>query len=235
MNPLHSVSGQTKTAAPRAHDPFAPIPPTATVAIYYRVSSNKQTSECQKPDVERLLTQRGLTASLIYEEQISAAKKRPQFEQMMQDAQAGKFTVLVIWAIDRFGRLMAGNIRDLLALDQLGIKVLSAREPWLDTAGPVRELLIAIFSWVAQQERDRLIERTNAGIAHAKASGKRWGNISRGLLPPSLHGPIIERWLDEGRPDGLVGLAAQLGCSSTATSWRLLREWEAKNGKRKSA
>jgi DNA invertase Pin-like site-specific DNA recombinase len=189
------------------------------------VSSNKQTAECQKPEVAALLQRLGLTATITYEEQASAAKHRPEFERMLQAAKAGKFKVLVIWAIDRFGRTMAGNIRDLLALDEAGVRVISAKEPWLDSGGPVRELLIAIFSWVAQQERARLIERTNAGIAHAKASGKRWGNLSPTLLPKALQGQAIALWEAEGKPDGFAGLAAQLGCRSTATSHRLYREW----------
>lgn len=212
MHPSHSV-------------PIVSEPRQRTVAVYYRVSTAAQSLACQRPDVEALLARHGLTVSLIYEERASAAKHRPQFQQLLADAQAKKFNTLVVWALDRFGRSMAGNLTDLLALDKLGVTVLSAREPWLDTAGPVRELLIAIFSWVAQQERARLIERTNAGIAHAKASGKRWGNAAHDLLPPSLRGPTIEQWLAEGRPDGFVGLAAILGCKSTATSHRLYREW----------
>lgn len=217
MNTPHSVSLLSKPTQVAAK----------TVAIYYRVSSNKQSTECQKPDVAALLQHHNLQASLVYEEKASAAKHRPQFAQLLEDARHGRFQILVVWALDRFGRSMAGNLTDLLALDKAGVTVLSVKEPWLDTRGPIRELLIAIFSWVAEQERARLIERTNAGIAHAKASGKRWGNAAHDLLPPSLRGPIIEQWMAEGRPDGFVGLAAILGCKSTATSHRLYKEWEA--------
>ena len=197
-------------------------------AIYYRVSSNKQTTECQKPDVEALLRMNGLTATLIYEEQASAVKRRPQFERMLADAQAGKFKTLAIWSLDRFGRSMAGNLRDFVALDTAGVSVISARESWMNVGGQVRELLIGIMSWVAQQERARLIERTNAGIAHAKAQGKRWGNQSKGLLPATLWPSIIERWEMEYRPDGFVGLATQLGCKSSATSWKIYKDWKRK-------
>ncbi len=40
------------------------------------------------------------------------------------------------------------------------------QEPWLDASGPVSPLLVAIFGWVAEQERARLIERTKAGSGH---------------------------------------------------------------------
>ena len=49
------------------------------------------------------------------------------------------------------------------------------REGWLDTNGPVRPLLVAIFGWVAEQERTRLIERTKAGLERARREGKRLG------------------------------------------------------------
>lgn len=149
---------------------------------------------------------------------------------MMADAAAGQFSILVVWALDRFGRSMGGNVRDLLALDKAGVKVVSVKEPWMDTAGPIRDLLIAIFSWVAQQERVRLIERTNAGIAAAKARGLSWGRKSKNMVGPALRRVVIELWEDEGRPDGYAGLAAQLGCASTATAWKLHRDVLAKRG-----
>jgi DNA invertase Pin-like site-specific DNA recombinase len=190
-------------------------------AVYFRVSTSLQTAECQKPDVMALLTARGLTPDLIFEERASAVKFRPQFEKMMEAAENGEFTTLVIWALDRFGRSLAGNINDFMALDKMGVKVVSVREPWMDTTGPIRELLIAIFSWAAQQERTRLIERTKAGIAHARRNGKPWGRMSTKLVAPELRAPIMARWADEGRPDGFLGLAAQLGGCSPTTAWKL--------------
>ena len=55
------------------------------------------------------------------------------------------------------------------------MRVVSVRESWLDTGSPVRSLLIAIFSWVAEQERARLIERTKLGLDRARRQGTRLG------------------------------------------------------------
>jgi putative DNA-invertase from lambdoid prophage Rac len=144
-------------------------------AVYYRVSSDSQSIECQRPEVEQLCRARGLHVVASYEEQASAAKRRPEHERMMKDAKKGKFNVLVIWAIDRFGRSMVGNLGDVLELDRIGVEVVSVRESWLDTGGPVRALLIAIFSWVAQEERARLIERTKVGMIAARKRGAKIG------------------------------------------------------------
>ena len=70
---------------------------------------------------------------------------------------------------------MVGNLTTVLKLDDMGVQVISAREPWLDMGGPVRPLLIAIFGWVAEQERIRIVERTMAGLDHARAKGIRLG------------------------------------------------------------
>lgn len=148
------------------------------VALYLRVSTDRQTAEHQRPEVEQLARQRG-TIVATYAEQASAAKARPAFARMLKDARRGAFDVIVVWAIDRFGRSMVGNLQDLMELDRLGVQVVSVRESWLDTGGPTRGLLIAVFSWCAEQERARLVERTKAGLATARRKGKRLGRPRR--------------------------------------------------------
>src|SRR5207302_4111259 len=57
-----------------------------------------------------------------------------------------------------------------------GVRFKSYREDWLDTGTPgVGELLTAILSWVAQQERARIVERVRAGLERAKRHGTRSG------------------------------------------------------------
>lgn len=144
-------------------------------AFYLRVSTGEQSIANQTPELERLAHARGLEVVERYEETASAAKVRPVHARMLDDARRGRFGVLLIWAIDRFGRSMVGNLTDILELDRVGVRVVSVREPWLDTSGPMRNLLLAIFSWVAEQERTRLIERTKAGMEHARVHGTESG------------------------------------------------------------
>lgn len=96
-----------------------------------------------------------------YEEKASAARVRPVFDRMVRDAHQGAFDVLVVWALERFGRSMVGNLQAVLDLDRCGVQVVSVREPWLDTGSAVRPLRIAIFGWVAEQERVTIVARTN--------------------------------------------------------------------------
>jgi len=150
---------------------------TLRAAVYLRVSKGDgtQSTDNQRPEVERLIAARGYTIAHTYEEQASAVKHRPAYEQMMTDAKRGKFTVLGVWAIDRFGRSLVGNLQDILELDRVGVHIISVRETWLDTGGPVRSLLVAVFSWAAEQERARLIERTKVGLDRARRQGVKLG------------------------------------------------------------
>jgi len=152
---------------------------TARCAFYLRVSTDAQTVDVQRPDLDRLATARDFSVVATYEETASGAKARPRLDALIADARRGHFDVVCVWALDRIGRSMAGNIATVLELDRLGVRVVSVREDWLDTAGPVRSLLLAIFSWVAEQERARLVERTRAGIAAARRRGAQIGRRRR--------------------------------------------------------
>ena len=81
-------------------------------AIYLRVSKSdgSQSVENQRPEVEQLAKARGFEVVTTYEETMSAAKHRPTHDQMMKDARRGKFNVLLVWSLDRFGR--ESRIRD---------------------------------------------------------------------------------------------------------------------------
>ena len=148
-------------------------------ALYLRVSTGDQTCDNQRPALERIARARGAEIVDVFEEQASAARARPKLQALMRAAHRGDFDILVIWALDRLGRSMVGNLQAVLELDRRGVQVVSANEPWLDTGGPVRSLLIAIFGWVAEQERHRIIERTKAGLERVKRQGVRLGRPER--------------------------------------------------------
>jgi putative DNA-invertase from lambdoid prophage Rac len=143
-------------------------------AVYVRVSTDRQTASNQVTEARQLAVARGFEP-VLYEEVESAAKARPVLERMLDDVRAGRVHAVAVWALDRLHRSMTGAINTVLELDRRGVPVLSVREGWLDTSGPVRPLLVAIFGWVAEQERTRLIERTKAGLERARREGKRLG------------------------------------------------------------
>jgi putative DNA-invertase from lambdoid prophage Rac len=158
--------------------PKGPRTPAAEgrAALYLRVSTAEQDVANQVPELERLAERRGWSIVATYEEQVSgAALARPELRRLLVDAHRGRFEVVLVWALDRLGRSMSGTLSTVLELDQKGVRVVSAAEPWLDATGPVRSLLVAVFAWVAEQERARLGERTRAGLARARGEGKALG------------------------------------------------------------
>lgn len=150
--------------------------------IYTRVSTDKQTIENQLPELRQLAAERGFEP-LVYEEVESAVKKRPVLDRLLADVRAGRVQAICVWSLDRLGRGFA--CFDLFReLTRLGVPVLSVREPWKDVEGPARDLLVAVMSWVSGFERQRLIERTRAGLERARREGKPRAS-SRIPRPPS--------------------------------------------------
>lgn len=193
--------------------------------MYLRVSREDLAIENQRPDLEALARRRDLEVVETYESHISGANpRRPEHERMMKDAHAGRFDVLLVWSLDRFGRSMFENLRDVMTLDRAGVAIVSVKEPWLDTGGPVRQLLVAIFSWVAEQERARLIERTKAGQARARAAGKQIGRKAR--VTPELAAEIAQRVADDWTVRE-IAVALKL---PKATVYRTVRAHRSTNG-----
>lgn len=153
--------------------------------VYLRVSTDKQTVENQRAALAQLCTARDWEADWR-EEVESGAKKRPVLEALCTDARRGKVGAIVVWAIDRLGRKKVESAHRLRDLAHAGVRVVSYQETWLDQPeGPTRALLVDVFTWVAEGERARLIERTKAGldIARAKlAKGQRIGKTGAAAL-----------------------------------------------------
>lgn len=186
----------------------------SAAVFYVRTSRRDQHPENQLPDLYRAAAEHGLTVVEIFEEQQSAVKERLEFDRLREHARRCAFNVILVWALDRLGRTMMDVISIVKQLDAWGIKLISVREPWLDTCGPARDLLLACFGWVSEQERTRLIERSRAGVARARAEGIPLGR------PRKIERPDVERLREEGL--SIRGIAQALG-ASPATIWRILQ------------
>lgn len=169
-------------------------------ALYARVSTSDkgQQTENQTTELRRYCIDKQLSCiEYIEEETATGKKRRPVFEQMLADAEQGRFRLLVIWALDRLTR--EGPLRAMLLLDRLnraGVKVKSLKEPWLEPESPTYELLLPIFAWIAKQEALRMSERVRAGLAQARANGQTLGRPKLGLTVEQLRKVALLR---EGR------------------------------------
>jgi DNA invertase Pin-like site-specific DNA recombinase len=146
------------------------------VALYLRVSREEQDSVNQLNQLRDFAA--GLRPLVKTYDDCATGKNgdRPEFRRMLDDAAKRRFDLVVFWALDRLTR--EGPLKTLLYLEQLassGVKFKSFTEPMLDNTTPVGELLIPILFWVAKQERQRISDRTRAGLDTARRKGKKLG------------------------------------------------------------
>lgn len=151
---------------------------TRNCAIYSRVSKSEQETENQIESLKAFIKLQNNKVVKVYcDEKSGRVSERPQFKQMLKDARIHKFEVLYIWALDRFSREgIVKTVNYIEKLKQYNVAIKSMQEPWLDTDdNAMAELLIAIFSWVAKQEAERISERTKAGLDRLRKEGKKLG------------------------------------------------------------
>jgi site-specific DNA recombinase len=146
-------------------------------AIYIRVSTEDQSREghsleTQLADCERRIDSEGWLKGRVYRDVMSGyVIERPQFQQMLRDADAGKFHVLVVWRLDRFIRNTREGLQAIKHLvEDLGIDIVSVTE-MLDfkTARGRRNLREDLSD--AEFERDRIPERVMPGMKCGVAKG----------------------------------------------------------------
>lgn len=188
-------------------------------AIYARVSTDDKGQ-----DVENQLIQlrdyckaKGYEVYKEYTEYITGTgkKRRPAFEEMMEDARKRRFDVLLVWSYDRFSRAGLKDIHYISDLNEWGVKFVSYQESFLDTTTEMGELLLPIFAWIAKQEAKKISERTKAGLQRAKNEGK---NLGRPKV--EVNNDAIIKLRNEGK--SLAEIAEQLQCSKETVRRRLM-------------
>ena len=120
------------------------------------------------------LEKHGIAKPLIFMDKLSGARSdRPGLAKCLDALQGGD--VLVVWRLDRLGRSMRRLISLIEDLRGRGIGFRSLNEGAIDTTSASGELIFNIFSALAQFERRLIQERTKAGLAAARARGRRGG------------------------------------------------------------
>ena len=158
------------------------------IAIYARVSTDDkgQDPENQLRQLRQWCATAGHEIAHEYIDRESGrkgAKDCKQFAALFEDAHKRKFDCVLFWALDRFTREgMVPTIMHLQRLASYGVGFHSYTEPHLATDNElVRNILLALLASLAKVEAQKISERTRAGMARARAQGKRIGRpaISR--------------------------------------------------------
>jgi DNA invertase Pin-like site-specific DNA recombinase len=162
------------------------------VGVYLRVSTNGQTTENQRLELEAVTARSGWQVIEVYQDAgISGAKgrdKRPAFDRMLKDATARKIDMIAAWSVDRLGRSLQDLVGFLTELQALHCH-LYLHQQAIDTTTPSGRAMFQMCGVFAEFERAMIVERVNAGLARAKAKGTKLG---RRPVKPSVEARIRE-------------------------------------------
>jgi len=137
---------------------------------YARVSTSDQEVSLQLDALQGA----GCDEGLIFLDRASGAwVARPGLHACLETLAAGD--TLVVWRLDRLGRSMTHLVTLIEQLLQRQVKFRSLNDGAIDTTTASGELVFNIFSALAQFERRLIQERTQAGLAAARARGRRGG------------------------------------------------------------
>ena len=144
------------------------------VFAYCRVSTTDQNTSNQVQDIRAAGYE--VDKRRVVEESISggvAVKDRPSFQKLRERIEEGD--VLIVTKLDRLGRNMLDVCATVKLLDAMGVRVVCLQLGGADLTSPSARMTMQILSSVAEFERSLLIERTQSGLARAKAEGKTLG------------------------------------------------------------
>jgi len=185
---------------------------------YARVSTLDQNLDMQRDALEKAGCEQ------VFEDHVSgASNERPGWTQASAALREGD--TLVVWRLDRLGRSLKHLIDTVNELHARGIGFKSLNEN-IDTTTPGGRLVFHIFGALAEFERELIRERTQAGLAAARARGRKGGR------PRKLTGRQVTtaRTLLKDSEHTVTGVAEMLGVSRN-TLYRALREDEAEEGR----
>ena len=176
---------------------------------YAWVSTHKQIHDLQIESLEKAGCTRVYTGSGSV-----ACVERPLLQRLCE--QLRRDDVRVIWKLDRLGRGLADPLAFVGTLEANGVQFASLTE-WMNTTTFMGQLVFQIFGVLAEYDRNLIRERTLAGLAAARAWGRRGGR-------PKLTGVTLERAAQLMRENRLpIAEIARIAGVSRSTIYRHLR------------
>jgi len=188
---------------------------------YLRVSTEDQTVLNQKLAMQKWAINHDFQILEYFEDSAISGKipavKRKGFVDMLELIKNETVDAVLIYELSRVGRTFWDTLDAIKAIEAFAPLIsCSPRESFLQMTEPsVRKLMIGILTWVAEREREMLVQRTKDGISRAKSIGKVVGRPKKELDKDNL---IRMLALNEPR----VQIAKDLGISK-ATLYKELR------------
>lgn len=146
-----------------------------TVIGYIRVSTDEQDLSKQR----HLLLEHSQKHKLLIDEfiEIEISSRKNQNERRIDELleKLNEGDVLLVAELSRLGRNMLETLNIIHDLTEKGVKITFIRQPELSTSGSQTQLLLAIYSYFAEAEREFISIRTKQGLAAVKARGQQLG------------------------------------------------------------
>ena len=150
------------------------------ISIYARVSTDKQELDNQLRDLKQYAKRQGWQVVKEYTDIVTGKETReqfrPGFNELFGDAHKRLFDLVLFWDLSRFSR--AGTwytLKKLRELESYGVDWHSYQDKYLSSLGDFKDVVISIMATLAKIEREKISERTKAGLRRVKASGRRLG------------------------------------------------------------
>ena len=178
---------------------------------YARVSTHDQNLDLQKDALKSAGCEK-----IFVDELSGVAAARPGLRQAVDNLRAGD--VLVVWRLDRLGRSL-GNLIELVgALEEKKVGFRSIQEA-MDTLSSGGKLIFHMFGALAEFERNVIRERTQAGLASARARGRTGGRPKR--LDDKKRKLAVQLYRERKHP---IGEICQMLEISKPTLYRYVKE-----------
>lgn len=143
-------------------------------AVYTRARAPDQSTDRQLRELRNYAKARGWKIVREMQETVSgASQKRPLREAVMQLARTRAVDVILVQALDRWGRSVQDLILTMAELEALGVAFVVPGQ--IDMSTPAGRMQAHLLSAVAEFERELIRERVRSGLANARARGKRLG------------------------------------------------------------
>jgi DNA invertase Pin-like site-specific DNA recombinase len=177
---------------------------------YARISTSEQSADLQLDALDSAGCIR------VFTDQASGQlDKRPELDRLLDQLRPGD--TLVVWKLDRLGRSLRHLIDTIRSLEERGVGFKSLQES-IDTTTPGGRLLFHVLGSLAEFEADLIRERTNAGLAAARARGRKGGRPPK-MTPEKLE---VARSMYGSGKHSVAAIAATVGVSR-ATLYRTLK------------
>lgn len=192
-----------------------------TAALYARVSTADQNPESQLAQLRRYAEARNWKVFGEYVDTSSGAvASRPRLDALMADAAAHRFEAVLVWKFDRLFRSVQHMMAALDRFRTLGIDFVSVTE-CIDTSTAMGQMVFTLLAGIAQFERALIIERTQIGMARARAQGKHIGR-PRVVISPENQQEALRLW-NGGKGMSIRQLAKKFELSHSKM-WELLKQ-----------